>query len=57
MGRSSICIVEIGLKTNNQQLKANDCHYKLSLLKEKVCPNNQPYLSSNPAATIVCEVS
>jgi hypothetical protein len=35
MGRWSICIVEIGLITNNQQLKASDC-YKLSLLKESM---------------------
>jgi hypothetical protein len=35
IGRSSICIVEIGLTTNNQQLKANDC-YKLSLLEESL---------------------
>jgi hypothetical protein len=30
-----MCIFEIGLTTNNQQLKASDC-YKLSLLEESL---------------------
>jgi hypothetical protein len=54
IGPSSICIVEIGLTTNNLKpvIVTDFCH-----CWKKVCPNNQPYIFSNPAVVIVFEVS